>query len=311
MRWYTKALLQKVLSLAPNSHLWNTKVKSLLGIHPDINRGLSQKLDQIVTHLANYREAAPHADLSQLSVFELGTGVFPIIPISLWLAGVKSVRSVDIVCLTDNKSIAKTVEAFATDLTLRDSFSGIFSEERVEGLLGIHAAIENGSDARAELRAIGLEFMKGDLVLSPELLSGIGMMVSNNVLEHIPENLIGDILETASAQMSSIAVMSHYIDLSDHYSHTDRDIGSLHFLRFSDRMWSLINNKLSYQNRLRATEYREYFGNSDWNVVKESCFRPEGTVIEQLKLDKRFQSYSPADVVITGMWIVANRSTTS
>ena len=64
-------------------------------------------------------------------------------------------------------------------------------------------------------------------------------------------------------------IISSLIDYSDHYSHTDRNIGALNFLKFDQNEWKKFNNVYLFQNRLRHQDYRNFFLNHNFEILEE------------------------------------------
>ena len=58
------------------------------------------------------------------------------------------------------------------------------------------------------------------------------------------------------------------IDYSDHYSHTDKNIGNLNFLQFSESEWKKFNTPMLYQNRLRHQDYRNFFKSYGYKLTE-------------------------------------------
>ncbi|MBL7004498.1 MAG: class I SAM-dependent methyltransferase [Gammaproteobacteria bacterium] len=83
--------------------------------------------------------------------------------------------------------------------------------------------------------------------------------VSTNTLEHIPEDSIRAILSEIFRVVKNDGIISMIIDYSDHYAHTDKNIGLLNFLSYSKSEWRRYNHKSHFQNRLRHNDYKNIF----------------------------------------------------
>ena len=73
-------------------------------------------------------------------------------------------------------------------------------------------------------------------------------------------------------------IISAAIDYSDHYSHTDKNISNLNYLKFSSSDWEKYNSQMFYQNRLRHQDYRELFksiGFKTFEIKGEFGQKPE------------------------------------
>jgi len=99
------------------------------------------------------------------------------------------------------------------------------------------------------------------------------------------------------------------IDLQDHYAYFDPSLSRYHFLRFSDRMWGLINSPLHFQNRLREPDYRRLVEEAALEVVSWTPSGPsdEGLAeLEAMELAPRFRNgYTPEQLGVTVLSFVA------
>lgn len=83
--------------------------------------------------------------------------------------------------------------------------------------------------------------------------------ISTNTLEHISENDIRDIFAELYRVIKPGGGVSAKIDYSDHYSHTDKKIEGMNFLKYSDSQWAKHNHDNHYQNRLRHGHFKKIF----------------------------------------------------
>src|SRR5437763_12408067 len=84
------------------------------------------------------------------------------------------------------------------------------------------------------------------------------------------------------------AIMSHWIDMSDHYMNFDSSIGPFNFLRFSPRTWRLFNNDLQYQNRLRVPDFRRLHEETGWKILKEENTSGQAEELRGIRVAKQF-----------------------
>lgn len=110
-----------------------------------------------------------------------------------------------------------------------------------------------------------------DLENSPFADNTFDACISTNTLEHIPLENIINIFSELKRIVRSQGLISAVIDYSDHYSHTDRRIGRLNYLKFSHEKFKKYNHTIHYQNRLRHYDYLKIFKNLNYEVVKETC----------------------------------------
>ena len=88
-------------------------------------------------------------------------------------------------------------------------------------------------------------------------------------LEHFSRDDLNLFLNQIKIVLKKNGFVSSVIDYSDHYSHTDKNISPLNFLKFSEKNWKKYNNNYLYQNRLRHNDYKILFENLDFIIEKE------------------------------------------
>jgi hypothetical protein len=114
--------------------------------------------------------------------------------------------------------------------------------------------------------------------------------VSSAVFEHIPLNVLKDILEEGNRIVKKESLFIHNIDYGDHF----KNIAFINFLQYSDKEWRKVaNNKHAYVNRLRHDDFMALFESSGHETV-EIAVQKDQHVKELLKgvsckLDQRIK----------------------
>ena len=124
---------------------------------------------------------------------------------------------------------------------------------------------------------------------------------SNNTFEHIYPEILIDIVKEFKRLLKPGGIMSHQIDMSDHFAHLDKSITIYNFLKYSDKEWSLIDNTIQPQNRLRVTDFRKIFTDLGLQTIYEQ--NREG-YIDQIKalrpkLDQKYKSYTDPELAVS------------
>ncbi len=304
--WLLKAAAQGAISLLPGRHRVNRLLQERVTASLVLTKPrFEAKLGQCHHHLTSF-ERVQGAGARAQSALELGTGWYPIVPIGLALAGVSSVTTVDVSPLLDSARIARVVELYANELaegSLAGALPGL-DVSRARALLA--AALERaGGTAQAMLAALGVHSVVGELVDLGLPSDSVDLLVSNNTLEHIPDKPLQAILAALARLGAPGAVADHFIDLSDHYAHFDGSISEFNYLRYSPALWRLFNNRLHYQNRLRASDYRRLFERAGFQVVAEEGQSGATSELVGLKLAPHFRHYAQADLLVARMWLTA------
>ncbi|EJW22100.1 hypothetical protein IMCC14465_04940 [alpha proteobacterium IMCC14465] len=129
----------------------------------------------------------------------------------------------------------------------------------------------------------------------------IDACISTNTLEHIPLEELEKIFLEVYRVLKIGGICSIKIDYSDHYSHTDRSISELNFLRYSQTEWESFNHSNHYQNRLRHSDYLVLFRSTNFEIIEESFVVCEDQIL--FEPDQSFLN-SPNWNAISGKFIL-------
>jgi len=92
--------------------------------------------------------------------------------------------------------------------------------------------------------------------------------ISSNTLEHLSEEDLKKTFLLLKKIIKKEGIISASIDYSDHYSHTDKNIDNLNFLRFTNDEWNKHNTPMLFQNRLRHQDYRKFFKLNKYKIYE-------------------------------------------
>ena len=254
-KWIVKAVIQKGISFLP----YDYKINYLFQKHVTKGVVLSDdyffdKLIHVKKHVEFYaklkNDAKPH------TCFELGTGWYPVIPVALFLYGAAEIVTTDITPLSNKEKFIQTIEKFL-DLKNQNKadFDYLFADAGKVAVL--HNIIKNQVQLSFEeiQQKLHIKYIKQDARKLSFADGYFDFIVSNNVFEHIYPHLLIDILKEFTRVWAVGGVMSHFIDMSDHFAHLDKSINIYNFLQFTDKQWELIDNSVQPQNRMRIDEY--------------------------------------------------------
>ena len=92
------------------------------------------------------------------------------------------------------------------------------------------------------------------------------MCISTTALEHFTIDDLNKYLSDLKNVLTKDVLISSVVDYSDHYSHTDKNIGALNFLKYSEKNWEKYNNSYLFQNRLRHQDYIKIIEESGYKI---------------------------------------------
>jgi ubiquinone/menaquinone biosynthesis C-methylase UbiE len=297
-----KAAVQGAISRAPNSRRINEILQRYVTRSLRLtNEIVSDKWNKCVRHLEAYRRCSPNGTGKPQTVMEIGTGWYPIVPIGIALASGAKVVTVDTSDLLSRQRVLDTFSALAR---MVDELGLGTAGHRAAELADIARAC-SAAPARELLALAGVDVVVGDVRRLSLPDHSIDLFVSNNTLEHSPPPVISGVFRAMSRLASPGGLMSHHIDLADHYAGFDRSITALNFLKYSSYVWPLFNNDLQYQNRLRLSDYRRLHEAAGWQVLEEDGNSVDRSVLESIALAPEFRNYGPEDLCVYEAWLTS------
>ena len=143
--------------------------------------------------------------------------------------------------------------------------------------------------------------------LAPHKLSDLSekkfdICVSTTTLEHFSLQDLNNFLLDVKKILKEGGLISSIIDYSDHYSHTDKNINSLNFLKFDESDWVKYNNSYLYQNRLRHQDYRKLFNDFNYEIKIEH----KGNSTEKFQnVSKKFDANDDETFICWGYYLLS------
>jgi hypothetical protein len=246
------------------------------------------------------------------SILELGTGWYPVIPILFYLTGQGRVISVDIQRWMTRKTQLETILKFSEWMKrgLLDDLKKMIVPGRWEHLMEV---LHNPSLYNRE--QINLLIGLTPLVADARKLSlengSVDFICSNNTFEHIPREILAGILTEFKRVLHPEGIMSHFIDMSDHFAHFDSRITIYNFLKFSKKNWRILDNRIQPQNRLRYRDYLEMYEEAGLTVTHEEIREGSTEELEKVKVHPEFSNYNRQELAISHAYIITRGTTPS
>jgi len=302
-KWVAKAVLQKAISYLPQAqrvnHLFQKYVTGGTRLTPEFTR---KRLEWAALHLDSLsRHDGRTADYHAL---ELGAGWFPIVPLCLYLHGARTVTLCDIDELGRPELTAQALDA-VLGLARSGELGETLPSVRGDRIADLEAARREVMRLghRATIERLGMELRVGD-ARELRLADPVDLVTSNTVLEHIDPDVLVGILAAFRRNSAPGTVMSHLVDLCDHYAYVDDSVDVYQFLTFSERRWRWIDNSLQPMNRLRVHQYRELYAAAGVPVTEEVRGDGEPADLAGLRLAAPFDAMDPADVACKSVLFV-------
>jgi SAM-dependent methyltransferase len=307
MYWRVKGAIQKALGFLPFGDRLHFELQQRGG-------GLRNFDDELARKVDDWRLMTGHLGSVGVSVtgarfFEMGTGWYPTFPFCLFLAGAKSVITVDLNRHLRRELTIRMTEALERFLPAIAQATGRTAGEvrRLQRELAMAtrrgAAIEQATGGVVAYRA------PCDASATGLPAGSVDVVFSNSVLEHVPPEVIVGCLVEARRILRSGGVVFHSVNCGDHYAYIDRQVHQLNYLQFSDAKWRKWNNRFLYQNRLRAVDFLDLAGQAGFTIEVNTA-RAHPTRLRELDsvtVHPQFARYTREQLAITSLDFIGRK----
>lgn len=297
-KWVLKAIVQKTISFLPNSQRINFFFQKYVTKGVFLSDAyFEDRLEHARHHLEAWERYSGGAPLR--NTLELGTGWYPVVPISLFLYGAETIRTVDVTLLTGAGHVLTTIRKF---LEYADAGKlGQYIPVRPERLEQLRALASGENEAGFEqlTGTLHIQYLVQDARRLDLAAGSIDLIHSNNTFEHVYPDILADILREFRRIARPGGVQSHFIDLSDHFAHFDTSINIYHFLRFSPAAWKWIDNSVQPLNRLRITDYRRLYREADLPLTAEQLRPGSVEALREVPVHPYFQGNTEAENAVS------------
>ena len=235
---------------------------------------------------------------------ELGTGWIPVIPITLACMGAK-VFTYDVNKLVQDLHYQKTVAV------IKAKFQDLLSHSPDTVIQERTAVTLAGNSLDEALRNTGGAYSApSDTCNLPHAINSVDMVVSNLVLQCIPENVLPHVIRESYRILKPGGVAIHRVRMSDEYARNDPSCHELDYLYYSDWLWQKIfTHRLKHLNRWRASQFMNLFGDLGFKI---KYFRGhiDQEYIPKIKTEKlpaRFKGLFPSDLATIAFDIILEK----
>jgi len=305
--WVAKALIQGMISKLPlnvsRDYFFHKFMRKSVRLNEET---FSLKITECRRHLESYFSLIASKEKRSFSVFELGTGWFPILPVAFYLCGAFKIFTID---RTDLLTIGRVKEVLArfADYAERDELVKILPWAEGYRASRLQEMLKDAETLSVIelLKELNIHFIVCDAKDTGLAPSSIDFFVSNVTLEYIPENILIGIFKEFRRLASPGALMSHLIITSDHYADVDHSITPFNFLKYPTWLWKIFNNSWHYQSRLRPSDYYRIHCDAGFNIIEKHDDHGSVSDLKKIRVSKDFNHYSKDDLLIIRTRIVS------
>lgn len=303
-KWHLKAVVQKTISFLPNGHRLNHWFQKHVtkGVHlSDVY--FYDRLEHAQAHFGAYERYC--GTLKGISSLELGTGWYPVVPMSLFLKGAATIHTVDISELTTHAKLTDTLRRLVTALddgSLQQYYEPL--PERAHQLRQVYMEVEQLSVPQI-LERLNIHYTIIDARHLKHLSDrSIDLVHSNNTFEHVYPAILKDILVEFKRIVRQGGLQSHFVDMSDHFAHFDHSINIYNFLKYSPNTWDrIIDNSIQPQNRWRFHHYVALYNELDLPLTQSEVRAGNIEDLRQVPVHESFKTLTEAELAISHCYL--------
>jgi SAM-dependent methyltransferase len=285
MKWQTKSSVLRALDMLPsggdNLHYF---------LQRNITRSLPRSIQQILKYAASHRR---HIEAFRSRGIELSNGL-----LMSFGAGWDLFENIVFYGYGINRQIVLDIKPLAR-IELIDGIAAYLSENPLEGAAPRPFAPLGGDLKGGLLRHYGINYLAPTDARATTLAPGsVDMIATTNTLEHIPKDVIADIMKECRRLIAPHGVVSMTVDYSDHFAHADPSITVYNFLSIEAEKWRRHNVDRHFQNRLRHSDYVRLFQEAAFKIVTQEPIRPPDwkSLLERQTIVREFQGYEAEDL---------------
>lgn len=305
MNWQLKSFIQRICASIPGGHKLYFLLQSSFGGFRNYDY-----LDRFRQQARIARYLTDHGKkIEGATVFEVGTGWMPLIPVGFWFCNSGEIHSYDLYRYLTMEKVSRVLRWISAN---GESLSKLYSDFTSENQLvnKIKLVKELIGQPERFLEEAGIIYTApGDAARTNIADSTIDFHVSTSVFEHIPENILADILIEANRILKPGGAAIHVVDPTDHFAHGDKNISPVNFLQFTNDQWRVPGgNRFAYCNRLFDSDYIRLFNESPLNLKDSSSVLDKNTlaVIESgFRLADEFRGRDHEDLSRRELWYFA------
>lgn len=304
MNWKTKANILALLSRIPfGSRIYHQLQISLRTnrLDPELEIRKAAEIIRLIKEVKRTPEDA--------NFLEVGTGWRPFVPMMLSLLDARSILTLDVNPWLDENYAFETFNCIGENLEL---IAKECDEDQAKLENRFQHMIPLKQSLLSLLDSCNIDYLcPGDARKTSLPDHSIDFVVSSNVLEHIPREILLDIFHESKRILKPDGFAVHRFNPQDHYSESDPSITGANFLKFSEKEWKWYGGTgLAYHNRLRCPEYQQLFEEAGFELEVDRTRLDEKALAEiqsgKLSVHLDFKKFSAEELAADYMWVVAS-----
>ncbi|MBL4884373.1 MAG: methyltransferase domain-containing protein [Planctomycetaceae bacterium] len=306
MKWQTKAYILRQLSQLPMGKQLYLLLQKMAGSNRPLPNRDFARINELLDMIQQAGQTA-----QQATFFEIGSGWHPYAPLGCYLAGAEKIITVDVNPWMTLKSAKQCIAAAKDHLPEMAHLMGIKESLITKRYQKID---QNALRLDLLLKSMNTEYRyPADASDTKQEDHSIDFVISSNVLEHIPLQILKSISTESMRILKPGGLAVHRFNPGDHYANHDQSITTANFLQYPEQDWKPYNESLAYHNRLRSSQYSQLFNEAGFtSLIEETHIDTDALEALQQKFiqpDSMFSQFSTEDLATDYMWYMGIKPT--
>lgn len=298
MKWWAKAIAQKILSYFPFGERVNYWLqRNITHTYPISEAELCWKCHDTIQYQQLY-ETYCQRSIADAHILEIGGGRDLCMPLAFHLLGANHLVVTDLYRQLKLDLLQNIFQRLSEQKEFTQKWKRSFPFRYI-------ATLE-------ALEQLGISYVAPVDILGTNCFQekSFDLIYSFSTLEHLPQEELLPLFQKFYFLLKTDGVMIHTVNLEDHYAYTDKTLSPYHFLRYSSMTYRWINSSLHYQNRLRYSDYLAVFAKAGLDVCWQDCKHPtteEIACFQKIPLAQEFSSYPLEDLLVKQFTVVLRK----
>ena len=306
-KWQLKAIIQKGISYLPyktniNFFIQKYITKKILLTDDFFEKRMIHARDHL-----DFFKKNENNHFEEKTALELSYDQYPIISIAIFLSGFDIVISLNNANLVNKKTIVQTLKMFV-EWRKKDKLEEYLeniNDQRWEQLQEV-ISLQKKLNEEQICRILRLKLMSQDARNTKLPAQSIDFIISNNIYEHTYPLVLKFILKEFKRILAPQGIMSHFVDLSDHFAHFDKNITIYNFLKYSEKQWQKIDNSIQPQNRLRWKDYEKMYQDLEIIYTSEKLEKGDLKALATVSIHEMFNNFDMEELAISHGYLVTS-----
>ena len=307
--WKYKVFIQRLLSQIPFGEQVNFMLQAVRRSPRFSGTCVAAEVRQRLLSVGGLiRKLSSHLRLEEATVVEIGTGWVPLPTVLLYLAGVRTIHTYDIVRRARWSAMSAMIRA------LRDNVEGCADaigcpRRIVDQRL---TRLEGAASMKQMLDLANIIYVApGDASATGLPDGSVDLFFAYSVFESVPLPILHAFCREARRLLRpGTGRLCAMVGCGDDYIVFDKKLHILDYLKYSDEQWDRMVNRYNryHYNRLREQEFLDILGEHGATIdATEHVLKPEHVeYVKSIPLAERFRRFTPEQNAVVDTEVIAS-----